>query len=431
MSSGDTGGRPTASLWRDGEWRPIAARTVEQVHGFRPTEHVELSKYGGWKARQVQATGFFRVEKINERWWFVDPEGYLFISVGMNSVSRGGANSDPAVAEKLFGSAEKWAAETSRMLRERSFNSLGCWSEWRPFRDSDQPLPYFRRWNFMSTYKNRRDPKSGPKGFPNQCMPLFDDEFEEFCHRHARKLDETRDDPWLVGHFSDNELPFRPNLLNLYLELPETDSGHQAAREWLNQHRGTTGRPGDAEICENEQDVFLEYAARRYYSIVNGAIKRYDPNHLFVGSRIHGRTIRESVFRGASDVDVMSINYYHRWSVERERMDKWLRASGRPFINSEWYAMRIDSGVETRGAGFRVRSQRDRGLFYQNHTLGLMEHPGCVGWHWFKYGGDGDGHSRGTVDRQYRPHTELLDVMQALNEQVYPLVAHFLARSDE
>ena len=88
---------------------------------------------------------------------------------------------------------------------------------------------------------------------------------------------------------------------------------------------------------------------------------------------------------------------------------------------------RIDSGVETSGAGFRVRSQRDRGLFYQNLTLGLTEHPGCVGWHWFKYGGDGDGHSRGIVDRQYRPHTELLDVMQALNKQVYPLLAHFLA----
>jgi hypothetical protein len=37
------------------------------------------------------------------------------------------------------------------------------------------------------------------------------------------------------------------------------------------------------------------------------------------------------------------------------------------------------------GAGWTVRTQKDRGRFYQNYTLGLLKQPGCVGWHWFKY----------------------------------------------
>jgi len=176
---------------------------------------------------------------------------------------------------------------------------------------------------------------------------------------------------------------------------------------------------------------FLEHAAHEYYSIVNQAIKTHDPNHLYVGSRIHGRTIVEPVFRGAGDVDVVSINYYHRWSAETERLAHWVEWSGRPFLDSEWYAMELpDPKLEVQGAGFRVRTQRDRGLFYQNMVLGLLGEPGCVGWHWFKYGGDSDTRSVGFVDRQYQPHAEMTKVMQAVNRQVYPL-ADFLSRKGQ
>jgi len=65
-----------------GKWVPTPVRTIEQVQGFRPTATVELSRYGGWKARRVKATGFFRTEQVDGRWWLVDPEGYLFLSVG-------------------------------------------------------------------------------------------------------------------------------------------------------------------------------------------------------------------------------------------------------------------------------------------------------------------------------------------------------------
>jgi len=62
------------------------------------------------------------------------------------------------------------------------------------------------------------------------------------------------------------------------------------------------------------------------------------------------------------------------------------RESGRPVVVTEWYAKGMDSGMaNTTGAGWLVRTQADRGWFYQNFVLALMESKVCVGWHWFKY----------------------------------------------
>jgi len=412
-----------AQLLVKGKWKKTPARTMADVKGFRP-QTVKLSRYGGWLERRAAATGFFRTEKINGRWWLVDPEGYLFISVGLCSVRNTDVLDEKTFATK-FATPAKWAETTGALLISKGFNSLGCWSDWRPFRDGPRPMPYFPRWNFMSTYKSQRDPKFGARGYPHECMPVFDPAFESFCDKHAKQLAATKDDAYLVGHFSDNELPFRPDLLEYYLKLPASDPGHQAAAQWWAKRRGVSKR----RMTRADKDAFLQLVAHRYYSTVAAAIRRHDPNHLYVGSRIHGRTIVEPVFRGARAVDVMSVNYYHRWSAEPGRLRNWVAWSGRPFLVSEWYAQSVEPKAKNlSGAGFRVRTDRERGLFYQNLTLGLLESRGCVGAHWFKYSGDEAGFHKGVVNARYEPHEALLREMGAVNRQTYPLAAHFLAR---
>ena len=47
----------------------------------------EWNRYGGWAGGpQLEATGAFRVEKVDGRWWLVDPEGRLFWSHGPDCV---------------------------------------------------------------------------------------------------------------------------------------------------------------------------------------------------------------------------------------------------------------------------------------------------------------------------------------------------------
>jgi hypothetical protein len=62
-----------------------------------------FSQYGGWKeGPKFQATGFFRTEKYKDRWWFIDPEGYLFWSYGVTCVGIEFAGQTPlAVVENM------------------------------------------------------------------------------------------------------------------------------------------------------------------------------------------------------------------------------------------------------------------------------------------------------------------------------------------
>ena len=100
-------------------------------------------------------------------------------------------------------------------------------------------------------------------------------------------------------------------------------------------------------------------------------------------------------------------------------------------IITEWYAKGDDSGMENlTGAGWTVATQQERGWFYQNFTLALLESQVCVGWHWFKYM-DNDPRDRktdpsnrnsnkGIVTAAYEPWQPLLDAMKQLNDSRLP-----------
>ena len=82
-----------------------------------------------------------------------------------------------------------------------------------------------------------------------------------------------------------------------------------------------------------------------------------------------------------------------------------------------------------------VKTQSDRGLFYQNYTLALLESKTCVGWHWFKYM-DNDpadttsdpsnrDSNKGIVTIRYEPYLPLLQRMKTINSNLYPLTDYF------
>ena len=69
----------------------LAQELADEEKAFGSAADFGYGKYGGYKNTQARATGFFRVEKIDGRWWFVDPEGHLFLSTGTNGSPGGGA----------------------------------------------------------------------------------------------------------------------------------------------------------------------------------------------------------------------------------------------------------------------------------------------------------------------------------------------------
>lgn len=422
------------------KWVARPTRTLEELPGAAGIKTDSgLSRFGGLTTRKDEATGFFHTAKIGDRWWLVDPEGCLFLHRGVTSVSLLRTPAAQNAWKQKFADEATWAEQTTNLLRTHGFNGLGAWTDTERLSVVKSPLVHTRIWNFMSGYGKKRGgtyQKPGHTGYPGDCIFVFDPEFEAFCDEHARQLAAEKNNPNLLGHFSDNELPLPATALKNYLSLPATDPGHQAALKWLRERRGATASAADIQPAD--LPVFLEFMVARYFRIVSTAIKRHDPNHLYLGARFHGSALRSpEIFRGAGPyVDVVSVNYYHAWTPDPERLAMWSRESGRPVIITEWYAKGLDSGLgNTSGAGWLVKTQRDRGLFYENFTLGLLQAKSCVGWHWFKYidndptdtrsDPSNQDSNKGILSNRYEPYSPLLDSMKRINERAYGLVDYF------
>lgn len=423
------------------DYAPFRTRTVSLLASYNtPHKLPELSKYGGLKNQKEKATGFFHVEKIGDRWWAIDPDGYRYYNIALNSIYKGRSENNIQAFDEKFGNDETWIVETIKMLRENGFNCAGSWGDVQAIRKAnkvlDKPFLYTINWNFMSSYGRERGgtyQKPGHTGFPKETIFVFDPEFEKFCDRHAKQLIETKDDPNLFGHFSDNELPFKPKALDNYLSLSQNDPGRLAAEQFLKEKNIQK-----SDITDSERQEFLAIVGEKYFSIVNNAIKKYDPNHLFLGSRFYSSEKNSETFISAASkhIDVLSFNYYGAWTPSKERMQDWDNWAGKPFLITEFYAKGEDSGLPNQsGAGFIVKTQKDRGLFYQNFTLGLLEAENCIGWHYFKYQ-DNDptqkdaepsniDANKGIVDLYYEPWEVMMEKMSELNNQVYPLINYF------
>ncbi|MDP0491190.1 MAG: hypothetical protein Q7Q71_09105 [Verrucomicrobiota bacterium JB023] len=397
------------------------------------------SLYGGERGKVMEPSGFFRTDFREGRWWLLDPEGHPFVSRGMVSVKTIRTQGARQALKSQFGSEEEWAGETLTLLKENGFNTLGPWCDelvLEVMKEGTAPkLAYTRRWNFMATYGKKRGgtyQKAGHRGYPGDCPFIFDPGFAQFCDEHARQLAAEKDDPWLLGHFTDNELPWHIEMLDRYLALPADDPGHQAARAWMKREK--RARPFTPE----DRAAFVGYAAETYFRIVCSAIKKHDPNHLVLGSRFHGSALRiPELFEAAGrHLDVVSVNYYHAWTPEQQRLETWSSAARRPILITEWYAKAVDSGLGNRsGAGWLVKSQEDRARFYQNYTLGLLESRVCVGWHWFRYSDNDPAQkgvdpsnldaNKGIVSNRYEPYQPLVDGMKEINERSDQLIKYF------
>ncbi len=419
------------------EWATYPTRLLSDMQGFTPPATApKLSPYGGWAGHTATKTGFFHTQKVGDRWWMVDPDGYLFLSVGLNSVSVSQTPVAKGHEKDAFQTHANWAQKTVELMQANGFNTAGCWSDTDALSAAKTRIPYTRIWNFMSEYGKKRGgtyQQAGHIGYPKDTISVFDKAFETFCDEWAKQLASTKNDPYLLGHFSDNELPFPVKALDNYLALEPNDEGKRAAEAWL----ADRGVKPDA-ITNTDRDAFRGFMADRYFAITTRAIRQNDPNHLCLGSRIHGQARRsEGLLKAAGKyLDVVAINDYGVWNPQRGVLKQWGEWTNKPLLITEWYAKGDDSGMGNQsGAGWEVATQKERGQFYQNYTLGMLAAQNCVGWHWFKYA-DNDvtntsadpsnrDSNKGIVNIKLQPYAPLFSLMQELNRSAYSLTTYF------
>jgi hypothetical protein len=248
---------------------------------------------------------------------------------------------------------------------------------------------------------------------------------------------------------SDNELPASMAMLenSLFADTADSRFSYTYATAWtfIYLKTGKTTITA-AEITDELRREYRAMVYDRYFKVVCAALDRYAPYHQFMGCRfVNGCFEDEYVMRVAGYwCDVISYNYYGVWEPDAELIANHQKWAGKPFIITEWYAKGMDVWekdnrmTNASGAGWTVKNQDDRGKFYQNYALQLLECKGCVGFDWFQFL-DNDPENlnadesnrnanKGIFDNYANEYTELTGYMNELNNQKYSLIKYFDAK---
>ena len=98
-------------------WTAYEAVSLDRIPGFAPKADPELDEYGGWIGTNVgNPDGFFRVRKIDGRWWMIDPVGNLFLAKSVASFVPGGSDRQKAACKAQFGDTAGWATAEIKFL---------------------------------------------------------------------------------------------------------------------------------------------------------------------------------------------------------------------------------------------------------------------------------------------------------------------------
>lgn len=429
----------------DPNWRTYLAKTIDTLPGFNFSADPGASTYGGWKVSPSAGTGFFRVEKRGNRWWIVDPDGYPFIHKGVAVFRPGTSRNQRAALASQYRSNSNWVKVESGFLRQNGFNGAGAWSDADLIHDNQIPLVYSIIVNPMGSYRAEHIkqyggvyPVAGWQGYRYDLAMVFDPEFDAYVEKSITPIAKYANDKFLLGYYTDNELPWKNDALDRHLNfLGKTEAGYLAAKKWLDDRKGKDTSMADV----NAQDrlAFTGFYLETYLRKVAAVIRKYDPNHLYLGCRFNQETEElnnPEMFRVAGKyMDIVSINHYRKWEPVQSIMANWETWSAKPFLITEWYVKGEDSGLPNKsGAGWNVPTQQDRGYFYQNFTIELLKSRSCVGWHWFTYQ-DNDPEdlttdpsnrdsNKGIVNTNYEPYQPLIENMKQLNDHTFELIQY-------
>lgn len=371
-----------------------------------------ISKFGGRLDKQYESTGYFHTLYTDGRWWLIDPEGHPMIHMGLNGVESVGTPEN-----------------TVKLMKNLGFNSTGAFSK----KDVESVIERMPRTpklrcmeSFASAYYGAKS-NGNNYDFENKVIAILDPRFESFCFKRlAQSIKSSAvNDPYIIGYYVDNELPWKVDSLDRTLSLSKDNISKEKAEEWLAQNGGV--------VNDETRRKFLSFSANKYYSIAKRALKKAAPNHLYLGSRLHAsyKTNEEIVRAAGKYVDVLSVNFYGPWKPRASHFSKWKKWANKPVIMSEWYTKAKSTGLpNASGAGHVVADHLDRGVYYQDFTISMLKSDNMVGWSWHRFidqkpGPVGATSNKGFLDKDgviYRP---LVEKAKQLNDQVYTIIDHF------
>ncbi|RDS79112.1 beta-agarase [Dyella monticola] len=463
------------------------------LHGF--------DAYGGRQDIALTRTGWFHTQQANDRWWLVTPDGHAFFSLGVNAVTSGDTRTyvqgrefmfadlppDTAPWSAFYGASDSrdaergasagigsnqgrwfdfyaanlyrvngarwltaWRTRTLDRLQAWGFNTIGNWS--------DDGLGALHRVAYTLPIYIRGDFGNVSSGYdywgrmPDPFDPRFAQAVEQAV-THATAS--SRDDPWLLGYFADNELAWagqgpqghwglamgtlrgeaRSAAKQAFIAMLKHKYGAAsklatawgiALTDWsaLNATNFSAPEPNAAHpAIAEDYSAWLRRYADQYFSLVAAAIHRHDPHHLFLGGRFAVNT-PEAVASCARYCDVISFNVYA--DLPQHGVDvAALHELNKPAMITEFHFGSDDRGPFGKGV-VSVWNEGQRGEAYARFVRAAARDPSIVGTHWFEYIDepatgrliDGENSHIGLVGITDIPFAGFVDVVRRTNLQL-------------
>ena len=464
------------------EW-PGKVHSLDELKAAAKAEEADLAahpespipgvdRFGGWAAGpQLKATGMFRTEKWNGRWWLVDPDGHIFFSLGCCYVRMQGRTAvtgrekffswlpvreDPLFGDCWFKDSHKWLNKCfyngkgtvslfdfamanqkrlygadwrekfndrqHRRMRSWGFTSMGNWSDPRIMAMSR--TPYVDNFNLDGVRKIEGDKKGVWRKFPDVYAPDFAEKVRE--RAYSTRIAKSRTDPWCIGWFVENELHWGTgwkgqgeDLVQAVVDSPED----QPARiEYL--RRLKTAHGPDATLKDATQEDVLAFAAdiaEQYFSTIKKVIETVAPGRLYLGCRFC-KGFPNAVRAAAKYCDVVSYNSYSELP-QTPRPDTDIKDT--PTIIGEFHFGSLDRGTMNAGL-VPCRSMKERVEKYKAYVRYALADEHLVGVHWFFWHDmpltgwmDGENFGNGVMDVTDNPHPEMVEATRELARELY------------
>ena len=416
-------------------------------------------------------TGYFHSEFFpdDEKWWIIDPLGNPIFMKGISHINymgvyNNGKQSFPYnenVKKKFNNNETLWAIEQKKILDENGFNFLSI--------DSSKSLRHLGIPHSIEHFSEEFSKKydyiipNNMKGFPNVFNPIFD---EYLVYVLEKDSEEYLNDPWVVGHFFDNELFWwgsntftDPDDYGLFSDVIILDSDNLAKIELVNLIYdkltqeyssleegmitvfGIQNIKTKNDLLENKNKIkpetdkakeiainFIRTIAETYYKKVSSTIHKIDPNHMYLCDRFPGKI---PFFADIVEkyCDIITINYYpsfNPYSGIDPNMNQYLselnqKVKNKPLYITEWSVMALDVGLPSlTGAGLRVISQEQRAHSIQLLQLFFSSQKFIVGSDYFMY-----------IDDPYEANENCNYGFKNEQDEVYDLVSNYFIKANE
>jgi hypothetical protein len=397
------------------------------------------------------ASSFFKVIWKNGKAWFQSPDGSKFLSLGVNAIgdqSYRAPNDDyyNPVKNQYHGNTQAWIENVLKRLKIWNFNTIGAWSD-NAFLDKKFPYTYM-------TYIARGS------DWDRVLDNVFSSEFESLVQENAKGLSRFKNDPFLIGYFLDNELPWwgqygwpadgQKTLFEQYAGIAVDNDSKEAFVNFLkdryandiesfDQVWGTSFKSFEeledpplplivkTRKQKNDANLWSGVVAERYFLVTSQAVRSVDPNHLILGVRFAGETPWAVVEACGKYCDVVSVNQYQKsGNIDKKLLDNFYFKSQKPILISEYSFSASENqsnDPNTYGADVTVTTQKERSKYLDRFVRQLLSLSYVVGSHWFEWSDespkgrfDGEDQNYGLVDLQDKPYTLITREQAKLNQ---------------